>query len=389
MRTQTTNNVAVFFDFENIAISLHHQSHQNPNFKALMDRCRHYGRVILARAYADWGSHHNVVYALYASGFAPVYVPTYSYGGNGQHPPKNAVDIHMAIEAMEVLHTCRHVNTFILMTGDKDFVPLALKLRREGKQVIAFAVEKTASNYLHDAVDEIVFYGQILKHKPPGQTPAVLLESKPKSEKPTTLQAAFSLLQQTVNQAQAAGKSLYAGPIKNLILQQQPDFDEKQLQNGDGRKFRRFSDFVRAAASAGIVRVVEQDHQPLIYPAVTRGAETPATDATETETALPVATTAPIPEPQPPSTKGTTPAVADLNQQLILDALHTCQYPATLDEIGRHCQQARETQQAPLPNRHIWELVRNAIDAGSLRAAVGMPPGYYELADDRRNHQSA
>ena len=375
MHNETTDDVAVFFDFENIAISLRNHSHQNPDFKALMDRCRQYGRVVLARAYADWGSHHNVVYALHTTGFDPVYVPTYSYGSNGQHPPKNAVDIRMAIQAMEVLYTCPHVNTFILMTGDKDFVPLALSLRRQGKKVVAFAVEQTASIYLQGAVDEIVFYGQVLEMAPPKLEAAAPTKPKRKPDKPVSLQAAFSLLQQTVAQALAEGKSLYAGPVKNMILQRKPDFDEKQLPNGAGHKFKRFSDFIQAAAAAGVVTVVEQDDQALIYPA--SSAAPPRLD--------------PVPgnghkevEPsQPPSANDTAPAATtNPGRQLILAALQTCPYPATLGEIGRHCRQVRETQQANLPNRRLWELLQQAIRAGLLREAAGIRLGWYELVDE-------
>ena len=375
MQNETTDDVAVFFDFENIAISLRNQSHQNPDFKALMDRCRQYGRVVLARAYADWGSHHHVVYALYTTGFEPVYVPTYSYGSNGQHPSKNAVDIRMAIQAMEVLYTCRHVNTFILMTGDKDFVPLALNLRRQGKKVVAFAVEQTASAYLHGAVDEIVFYGQILNKVP--SKPEAAAPTKPvrKPDKPAALQAAFSLLQQTVAQALAEGKSLYAGPVKNMILQRKPDFNEKQLQNGDGHKFGRFTDFIQAAAAAGVVTVVERDDQALIYP---------ASAAAPTKLDSVAGNGHKEAEPgQSPLANGTAPAATtNSDQQLLLDTLQTCRYPATLDEIGRHCRQVRETQHAGLPNRRIWVLLREAIGEGWLKELVGRQPGCYELVDE-------
>lgn len=374
MYNETTDDVAVFFDFENIAISLRNQSHKNPDFRALMNRCRQYGRVVLARAYADWGSHHNVVYALHANGFEPVYVPTYSYGSNGHHPPKNAVDIRMAIQAMEVLYTCGHISTFILMTGDKDFAPLAHNLRRQGKKVVAFAVEQTASSYLQGAVDEIIFYGQILENVRPKPVATALTEPKRKRDKPASLQAAFSLLQQTVVQALAEGKSLYAGPVKNMILQRKPDFDEKQLQNGDGHKFSRFTDFIHAAAAAGVVKVVQRDDQALIYP--------PSAPAPTELNSLSGNGHKEVELGQPPSANGTAPAATGPDRQLILAALQTCRYPATLDEIGRHCQQVREAQQTNLPNRRIWELLQEAIREGVLQAGIGMRPGCYKLVNE-------
>lgn len=72
-------DVVVFFDFENIVYSLRNMLGENPNFELLMDKCQEYGRIVLARAYADWSRHNTVIAPLQASGFDPVYVPTYFY----------------------------------------------------------------------------------------------------------------------------------------------------------------------------------------------------------------------------------------------------------------------------------------------------------------------
>jgi hypothetical protein len=271
------------------------------------------------------------------------------------------------------------------MTGDMDFVPLALSLRRQGKKVVAFAVEQTASIYLQGAVDEIVFYGQVLEMAPPKLEAAAPTKPKRKPDKPVSLQAAFSLLQQTVAQALAEGKSLYAGPVKNMILQRKPDFDEKQLPNGAGHKFSRFTDFIQAAAAAGVVTVVEQDDQALIYPAAAAVPARPNFVSGNGHKEVKPAAAAPRPTTtaQPPTASDTAAAATtDTARQLIQAALQTCRYPATLDTIGRHCRQVRETQQANLPNRRLWELLQQAIKAGLLREAAGIRLGWYELVDE-------
>ena len=155
-------DVVVFFDFENIVYSLRNTMGENPNFELLMDKCQEYGRIVLARAYADWSRHNTVIPALQASGFDPVYVPTYFYENKERKARKNAVDIHIAIEAVEVMFTQPHINTFVLLTGDKDFIPLANALRRNGKTVIAVGVQGTTSPYMRQATDDFVFYQQLL-----------------------------------------------------------------------------------------------------------------------------------------------------------------------------------------------------------------------------------
>ena len=156
-------DVVVFFDFENIVYSLRNMLGENPNFEVLMDKCQEYGRIVLARAYADWSRHNTVIAPLQASGFDPVYVPTYFYESKERKARKNAVDIHIAIEAVEVMFTQPHINTFILLTGDKDFIPLANALRRNGKTVIAIGVQGTTSPYMRQATDDFVFYHQLLE----------------------------------------------------------------------------------------------------------------------------------------------------------------------------------------------------------------------------------
>ena len=102
MAFQNNNEDAVvFFDFENIVYSLRNRLGENPNFEVLMDKCQEYGRITLARAYADWSRHNTVIAPLQASGFDPVFVPTYFYESKEQKARKNAVDIHIAIEAID------------------------------------------------------------------------------------------------------------------------------------------------------------------------------------------------------------------------------------------------------------------------------------------------
>ena len=81
-------DVVVFFDFENIVYSLRNKLGENPNFEVLMDKCQEYGRIVLARAYADWSRHNTVIAPLQASGFDPVYVPTYFYESKEQKARK-------------------------------------------------------------------------------------------------------------------------------------------------------------------------------------------------------------------------------------------------------------------------------------------------------------
>ncbi len=354
-------DVVVFFDFENIVYSLRNTLGENPNFELLMDKCQEYGRIVLARAYADWSRHNTVIAPLQASGFDPVYVPTYFYESKERKARKNAVDIHIAIEAVEVMYTQPHINTFILLTGDKDFIPLANALRRSGKTVIAVGVQGTTSPYMRQATDDFVFYHQLQeepkgKKRKPGQKDIykvlvdavvklqnetqktvfpqvkhtmiemlgsfdekdytdskginfnrfkdfileaqrlghvqlvttgsvneVLLpgeisrleekevKAKAKTDSPPVpemidTESAFDLLVWAVNNASKEGKSPRTSSIKTIMRSANHDFDEKQLKDEDGEYFAKFSDFTRAAARRGLIRIEGKGIRMEIHP---------------------------------------------------------------------------------------------------------------------------
>ncbi len=165
-------DVAVFVDFENIYVSVREKFDATPNFELIMDRCEDFGRIVLARAYADWYRYPRVTSALFANGVEPMYVPTYYYDrevGRTGRPIKNSVDIHLCIEAMRTLYTQAHISKFVLVTGDRDFIPLVNAIRQNGKDVIVIGIGGAASAHLAQSADEFLFYEQIADLKPSQQ----------------------------------------------------------------------------------------------------------------------------------------------------------------------------------------------------------------------------
>jgi uncharacterized LabA/DUF88 family protein len=167
------SDVAVFVDFENIVYSTRNCLNVNPDFGVLMNWCRQFGRVVIARAYADWRRHAPTVSSiLHNHDIDPVFVPSYQYGrtGNSHGSIKNSVDMHLCVDAMRVLYRYPHLNTFVLISGDRDFIPLVRALRMEGKMVIGIGVADTTSNYLGRAVDNFVFYQELVGRPLPARS---------------------------------------------------------------------------------------------------------------------------------------------------------------------------------------------------------------------------
>ncbi|MBM7845992.1 NYN domain-containing protein [Herpetosiphon giganteus] len=164
-------DVAVFIDFENIYVSVREKFDATPNFEALMERCEDYGRVVVARAYADWYRYPRITSALFANNIEPMYVPTYYYDkdeGRMGRPIKNSVDMHMCIDAMRTLYTRTNIGAYIFITGDRDFIALVNCVRQEGKDVIIVGIGGAASSHLAQSADEFLFYEQIVDIRPMG-----------------------------------------------------------------------------------------------------------------------------------------------------------------------------------------------------------------------------
>ncbi|MEM7798884.1 MAG: NYN domain-containing protein [Chloroflexota bacterium] len=242
--TQTkTDDVAVFFDFENIVYALRNGYNVNANFEDIMDHCKEYGRVVVAHVFADWNRHSpSMITALMSNGFDPVYVPSfYTDEGGEKTLRKNAVDMYMAIDAMDTLHNRKSVDTFILLTGDSDFLPLVNAIRREGNKVLALGVDGAVSSNLAQAVDEFTFYSQV------SDIPSNKLKTRPKD--------IYEGLVQSVKRLQKQRKSALLPNVKMMMAELLGGFDEKKHADSKGRRFQKFKEFVQEAEKRGMVQL--------------------------------------------------------------------------------------------------------------------------------------
>ena len=151
------SDAALFIDWENLKWSLRDIG-RVPNISSILDAARERGRVVVARAYADWqqGGHHLDPPNLYRAGISPVYIPS-RMTGQGKII-KNSADIKLAVDTIDYAHTSPHVRIFVIVSGDADLVHLATYLRMQGKFVVAIGVSGASSSHLTDSVDEFLLY---------------------------------------------------------------------------------------------------------------------------------------------------------------------------------------------------------------------------------------
>ena len=178
-------NVALFIDWENFKYSLYEVS-RLPNITALLDAVRQrYGRPVIARAYADWQDYYHRrswdQMSLYGAGIEPVYVPS-RRSPFGQERIKNSVDVKMSLDCLEVSFTEPHIQTFVLVAGDADFLHVAAALRRRGAAVVMIGVSGSTSGRLEGIVDEIVFYDEEIDRAEAPAKEAVAVKELPPKE---------------------------------------------------------------------------------------------------------------------------------------------------------------------------------------------------------------
>ncbi|MCB0078878.1 MAG: NYN domain-containing protein [Anaerolineales bacterium] len=234
-------DVALFLDFENVYISVRQVYNQNPNFEVIKEKAEEFGRVIISRAYADWYRYQRITNALYANGIEPVYVPTYYYGQQPQHANaiKNSVDIHMVIDAMRTLYTHDNIDTFVFVTGDRDFIPLMNAIRQHGKECIVVGVAEAASSHLAQSADAFFFYHQLSEDVSPAKV----------------TQDPYEALAEAVKIARKRENEPTFATIKLIMQEIMGKFDQSQYKNRSGRNFTKFKDFVKEGERRGVVQL--------------------------------------------------------------------------------------------------------------------------------------
>lgn len=234
-------DVALFIDFENVYIAVREIYGQNPNFEYITEKAKEYGRLIIARAYADWYRYQRVTNALYANGIEPVYVPTYYYGQdpNKATAIKNSVDIHMVIDAMRILYTHENIEIFIFVTGDRDFIPLVNAIRQKGKMCVVIGVAEAASSHLAQSADEFLFYHQLADDIRPVQPQMDPYEAVPEA----------------VKLARQRGNVPTFGTIKLLLIELLGEFDHTKLKDRNGRPYAKFKDFMKECERRGLIQI--------------------------------------------------------------------------------------------------------------------------------------
>src|SRR6266508_1849190 len=234
------------------------------DFRPIADALAERGRVVVRRAYADWSFFDEDRRMLTRSHVELIEMPQRMGGSR-----KNAADIKMAVDAMELAFEREYISTFAICTGDSDFTPLVHKLRELNKRVIGVGVEKSTSALLPPACDEFLYYDRLEGvEAPPARTrrgrptrPTAQDQQQAEQEpepQPVAEQTARDvdtlavLVAQTVAGLQGSSSgAVTASTLKRTLLRKDPTFSESDYG------FRTFGELLRHLAERTVVELTE------------------------------------------------------------------------------------------------------------------------------------
>lgn len=203
--------IAVFLDYENLAIGARENLRAAFDFANVADALAERGRVISRRAYADWSYFDEDRRMLTRHQVELIDIPQ-KMGGSR----KNAADIKMAIDAIELALDRAYISTFVICTGDSDLSPLVQKLRELDRQVIGVGVRASTSKLLPPACDEFMFYDNLV-----GSSDEVI-DGSPE----TVADAEIGVVLTTLAGLESSGGPARASTLKRAVLRKDPTFSE-------------------------------------------------------------------------------------------------------------------------------------------------------------------
>ncbi|HTP47728.1 MAG TPA: NYN domain-containing protein [Casimicrobiaceae bacterium] len=223
-------NMAVFCDFENIALGVQEAKYEKFDIGKVLERLLLKGSIVVKKAYCDWDRYKTFKPAMHEAAFELIEIPHLRQSG------KNSADIRMVVDALDLCYTKAHVETFVIISGDSDFSPLVSKLRENDKQVIGVGVKNSSSDLLIANCDEFIYYDDLVREKkrqakrpaPKPVAPAPAGAPAKKSDE-TRRQEALDLIAETL-EALAAERGdeekIWGSMVKQALKRRRPGFNE-------------------------------------------------------------------------------------------------------------------------------------------------------------------
>ena len=241
-------NMALFCDFENIALGVRDAKYAQFDMKKVLERRLLKGSIIVKKAYCDWERYKAFKASMHEAAFELIEIPHVRQSG------KNSADIRLVVDALDLCYTKAHVDTFVILSGDSDFSPLVSKLRENNKVVIGVGVKKSTSDLLTANCDEFLFYDDVVREQEQKKKRAAKHATSTttggashrtaKQREPDKRQEALDMTIETLEALSAergAEDKIWGSMVKQALKRRQPGFNESYYG------FRSFSELLEEA----------------------------------------------------------------------------------------------------------------------------------------------
>ncbi len=241
--------MALFCDFENIALGVREAKYAAFDIKRVLERLLLKGNIVVKKAYCDWERYKEFKASMHEANFELIEIPHVRQSG------KNSADIRMVVDALDLCYTKAHVDAFVIISGDSDFSPLVSKLRENAKLVVGVGVKKSTSDLLIANCDEFIYYDDLVREddkkarKPrrtSAKTSAKAAQVEPaKRNDDDRRQEAVDLVMETIEALSAErgeDDKIWASMVKQALKRRMPGFSESYYG------FKTFSDVLEAGA---------------------------------------------------------------------------------------------------------------------------------------------
>ena len=260
-----TANLALFCDFENIALGVRDARYAQFDINRVLERLLAKGSIVVKKAYCDWERYREFKAGMHQAGFELIEIPHVKQSG------KNSADIRMVVDALDLCYTKPHVDSFVIISGDSDFSPLVSKLRENNKGVIGVGVKNSTSDLLIANCDEFIYYDDLVREqktrrsgrrKTPvraeaaASAPADSEERERDKSEEDRQHEAFDLVLATIDALVAERgeeEKIWGSMVKQTLKRRRPNFNESYFG------YKAFSDLLEDAAAKKLIEIERDD----------------------------------------------------------------------------------------------------------------------------------
>lgn len=230
--------IAVFIDFENLAIGVRTMKAGNFQVDLVLKRLLEKGRIVFKRAYCDWSHYGDSVRDFHGQGIELIDIPQTRMSG------KNSADIRMVVDALDLCYSKAHIDVFTLVSGDSDFSPLVSKLKENNKRVIGCGAKSSTSDLLIANCDEFIYYDDLIRTA----KKARVSSRKGKTEGDKKQEASDRVLE-VLTSIEQDYDPLWGSLLKQAIRRVYPGFNEGYYG------YRHFSDMLEDLQEKGSIEL--------------------------------------------------------------------------------------------------------------------------------------